>query len=408
MLITSEAPWDPKVLDYVPPIEWYTEQPQVLKLIEESIFDQHGEYKDSTTPDLTKEDQILDAETPTDDPNYKAPIETSKSDMRVYLHNLIKGETIPEYRIFFAGRQVLEIDIDHRVALPTRRVHWDPSVMVRRSPRDHPSPIECPVKPRARKKTNILVPQDREALVGVPIKTMNGNPLGQSNDLSTDDQVEIRTDYNNPAKVNDHDMKQRLWTAAPRTKLKKEDATIYKKFFLRMPTKTIEKTFDATTRLGRIISGEVAWLRNSIKAPKPALNVKRRNEPVAMDTMYGPVGHPAITHGSTHAQFFIGRISNYRSTYHCGKSDKDVHRCILDEIRRLGAMDVLVSDRAQAQISKKVHDVLRTFAIKDRQSEPHNKNQNYAERGWKDTKLLSNRVLDTSGAPCSAWFLALK
>ena len=120
MPITSDAPWDPKVLDYVPPIEWYKEQPQSLKLIEESIFDQHGEYKDSTTPDLTKEDQILDAETPTDDPNYKAPIETSKSDMWVCLHNLIRGETIPEYRTFFAGRQVLEIDIDHRVAHPNR------------------------------------------------------------------------------------------------------------------------------------------------------------------------------------------------------------------------------------------------------------------------------------------------
>ena len=100
-----------------------------------------------------------------------------------------------------------------------------------------------------------------------------------------------------------------------------------------MSTKTIEKTFDATTRLGRIISEEVAWLHNSIKAPNPALNVKRRNEPVAMDTMYGPVGHPAIAHGSTHAQFFTGRKSNYRSMYHSGKSDKDVHRCILDETR---------------------------------------------------------------------------
>jgi hypothetical protein len=79
----------------------------------------------------------------------------------------------------------------------------------------------------------------------------------------------------------------------------------------------------------------------------------------------------------------------------------------LDEIRKLGAMDVLVSDRAQAQVSKKVHDVLRTFGILNRQSEPHNKDQNYAECGWKDTKLLSNRALDTSGAPRSAWFLTL-
>ena len=132
--ITSDAPWDPKVLDHAPPIKWYKEQPQTLKLIEESIFDQHGECKDSITPDLTKEDQVLDAATPTDDPNYEAPLETSKSDMRVYLHNLIRGETIPEYRIFFAGRQVLEIDIDHREAHPNRRVQKDPSVKARRSP----------------------------------------------------------------------------------------------------------------------------------------------------------------------------------------------------------------------------------------------------------------------------------
>jgi hypothetical protein len=47
------------------------------------------------------------------------------------------------------------------------------------------------------------------------------------------------------------------------------------------------------------------------------------------------------------------------------------------------------------------------FEIDDWQSEPHNKNQNFAEQGWKDTKLLSNRVLDHSGGPRSAWFLAL-
>jgi hypothetical protein len=144
---------------------------------------------------------------------------------------------------------------------------------------------------------------------------MDRNSLGQSKDLSPDDQGEKRTYYNNPAKASDHDMNQHLWMAAPRTKLKKVGATMYKKFFLGMPTKTIEKTFDATTRLGRIISGEIAWLCNSIKAPNPALNVKRRNEPVAMNTIYGLVGHPAIAHGSTHAQFFIGLKSNYQSVY---------------------------------------------------------------------------------------------
>jgi hypothetical protein len=212
--------------------------------------------------------------------------------------------------------------------------------------RDHPPPVVRPVRSRVKKKTDILTPPDRDAPTGVPMKTMDGNPLGQSKDLSPDDQGKKRTDYNNPAKVNDHDMDQHLWTAAPRTKLKKVDAALHKKFFLGMPTKTIEKMFDATTRLGRIISGEIAWLHNSIKAPNPTLNVKRRYEPVSMDTIYGPDRHPAIAHGITHAQFFIDRKSNYQSVYPCGKSDKDVHRCILDEIRKCGAMDVLVSDRA--------------------------------------------------------------
>ena len=320
--ITSEAPWDPKVLDHMPPLKWHKEQRQTLKLIEESIFDQHGKHKDSLIPDSKKEDKVLDAKTPTDDLNYEAMIETSKSGIRAYLHNLIRDETIPEYRIFFAGRQILEVDIDYRVAHPSRRIQKDPSIKTRCSPRDHSPPIDRPVKPRVRKKTNILIPPDRDAPVGVPIKTMDRNPLGQSNDLSPDDQVEIHTDYNNPAKVNNHDMDQRMWTAAPCTKLKKIDAAIYKKFFLGMPTKTIEKTFDATTRLGRIISGDVAWLCNSIKAPNLALNVKRRNKPVAMDTIYGPVGHPAIAHGSTHAQLFIGRKSNYRTVYHVAKVTK--------------------------------------------------------------------------------------
>jgi hypothetical protein len=33
-------------------------------------------------------------------------------------------------------------------------------------------------------------------------------------------------------------------------------------------------------------------------------------------------------------------------------------RCVEDEIRKLGAMDVMISDRARSQISKKLHDVL--------------------------------------------------
>jgi hypothetical protein len=236
---------------------------------------------------------------------------------------------------------------------------------------------------------------------------MDGNPLGQSKDISLDDQDAPRTDYNNPAKVNDQEVESRMCVLAPLAKQKKEDISKYEKFFCGLPKETVKKTFDATTWLGRIIYGETLWLRNALKAPDPALNIKRRNEPVAMDTIHGPVGYPAIAHGSTHTQFFISRKSNNRSVYPCGKSDKGIHRCIMDEVQKLGAMDVLISDRARSQVSKKVHGILRTFGIDNWQSKPHNKNQNFAERGWKNTKMLANRVLDHSGAPQSAWCLSL-
>ena len=77
------------------------------------------------------------------------------------------------------------------------------------------------------------------------------------------------------------------------------------------------------------------------------------NEPVAMDTTCGPVGHPAITHGSIHAQFFHRSEVQLQNRVPCDKSDKDVHRCILDEIRKLGAMDVLVSEERRHKLARK-------------------------------------------------------
>jgi hypothetical protein len=56
---------------------------------------------------------------------------------------------------------------------------------------------------------------------------------------------------------------------------------------------------------------------------------------------------------------------------------------------------------------KEVHDILRTFGIDNWQSDPHNNNQNFDERGWQDTKMLANQVLDHSGAPQSVCYLAL-
>ena len=169
----------------------------------------------------------------------------------------------------------------------------------------------------------------------------------------------------------------------------------------------VEKTFENTTQLGRLgaVKGLKLWKRH--KAPNPALNIPRRNEAVATDTTYGP-GCPAVDDGSTAAQFFVGRKSGFCAVEGLGKSDKRYPVALMNHIRRYGAMDQIVSDNARAEISHRVEEVLNMLQIKDWTSEPYNKNLNFAERVWRDTKRKTEFTLDSSNAPAFAWLLALE
>ena len=177
--------------------------------------------------------------------------------------------------------------------------------------------------------------------------------------------------------------------------------------FCGAPVATIQKTFKNTTQLGRLgaVKGLKLWKRH--KAPNPALNVPRRNEPVATDTIYGP-GCPAVDNGSTAAQFFVGRKSGFTAVEGLGKSDKPFPIALMNHIRRYGAMDQLVSDNAKAQISARVEEILNALMILDWTSEPHNKNLNFAERVWRDAKRMTELTLNFSDAPAFVWLLALE
>jgi len=70
-------------------------------------------------------------------------------------------------------------------------------------------------------------------------------------------------------------------------------------------------------------------------------------------------------------------------------------------------MEKLISDRAQLEISAKVHDILRALCIDDWQSEPHHQHQNFAENHWRVIKSYSNNTLNWTGAPPSTWLLCL-
>ena len=203
------------------------------------------------------------------------------------------------------------------------------------------------------------------------------------------------SDYNNPAKS---------YEVPTITKPSKRNYDQYACYFPGADLNSIKRTFEATTQLGTRGAVTGVTLRHRLTSPNPVLNIPRRNEDVATDTLYSST--PAIDNGSTAAQIFVGRKSHFRSIVPCGSTDKHFAKTLMDEIRKYGAMDRLISDNARAQLSEQVKDILRTFCIKDWHSEPHIGNQNFAERAWRDTKSRTNNLLNVSGAPPEIWLLA--
>ena len=178
----------------------------------------------------------------------------------------------------------------------------------------------------------------------------------------------------------------------------------YSPYFLFASEDAIKRTFKATTQYAR--SG---WITGRItqthKAPFPALNVLRRNEAVATDTIYCDV--PALDNGSVCAQFYVGVDTKFCSAYGI-KTDGQFIDTLLNTIRFHGAMHTLITDGAKAELSKRVQDVLRHMIIKHHQSEPHFQHQNPAERRYKTVKSNVNIVLNRTGAPSQYWLLCLQ
>ena len=90
------------------------------------------------------------------------------------------------------------------------------------------------------------------------------------------------------------------------------------------------------------------------------------------------------------------------------KTDDQFLQALMDTIRKNGAMDTLVSDRAQAEMPNNVKDVLRHLCIDAWQSEPHYQHQNQAERCYKSVKHNVNRVLNMTAAPAYCWLLCIQ
>ena len=106
-------------------------------------------------------------------------------------------------------------------------------------------------------------------------------------------------------------------------------------------------------------------------------------------------------------QLFCGCTTHLTAVFPM-KTDHEMSRTFEDFIRTYGAPNALFSDNAKSQIGKAVKEILRMYAIKDFQCEPHHQHQNPAERQIQEVKKRCNILMDRSGSPAPYWLLCTK
>ena len=122
----------------------------------------------------------------------------------------------------------------------------------------------------------------------------------------------------------------------------------YRLYFGWVNTDTIRDTFKNTIQWG--VSVGTYPMKRHLKSRNPALNVPRRHEVVATDTVYSDT--PAVDSGFKQAQLFVGKESLVSDIYPM-RSGKQFVNTLEDNICRHGAMDELISDSA------KIRDITR-------------------------------------------------
>ena len=218
----------------------------------------------------------------------------------------------------------------------------------------------------------------------------------ETDTLATEDETDFSSD-------DDSNSGQHI--AKAESTPKPVDYEKYRPYFLHVPKEKVKKTFDATTRYAtNVMSGKN--ILQTTNSPYPALNIPRRNEPVATDTIYAEV--PAVASGGCNrAQIFVGRKSLVIDVYGMS-SDAQFVNTLEDVIRKRGAMDTLISDSARVEISERVKTILRNLFIKDWQSEPNYQHQNFAEHRYRHIKRNLQWYMNYRNVDPSAWLLCLE
>ena len=167
---------------------------------------------------------------------------------------------------------------------------------------------------------------------------------------------------------------------------------------------SIKDTFNVTTRHGTAPNTQ-DYIKHHFKPRNPVFTIPRCSEDVATDTIFSDT--PAVDDGSTMAQFFCGHDTLVCDAYGI-KSTKQFINTLSDNIRKWGAMDTLISDGGNYDISKGVTDFLHFLVIQDYQSESYHQDQNKTETCFGPAMRYTNTVMNTSGYLACCWLLCLQ
>ena len=124
---------------------------------------------------------------------------------------------------------------------------------------------------------------------------------------------------------------------------------------------TVQKTMEQSTQWGVSLPNTFP-MKKHLKSRNHALNIPRRHEPVATDTVLSDT--PVVDCGVKQAQVFVGRDTLVADAYPM-KSGKQFVNTLEDYIRRRGAMDKLLMTLPELKYPTRLWIFLRhiTFQI---------------------------------------------
>jgi hypothetical protein len=142
------------------------------------------------------------------------------------------------------------------------------------------------------------------------------------------------------------------------TKPTPRDYNVLRPLFGWLNENIIKATFQRSTQHARMPNSETLKVHH--KSPNPALNIPRRDEDLATDTIFSDT--PAVDGGQTCAQIYFGTTSHAAHAYGMTR-EKQFLNTLQDCVNEHGAPNRLLSDLAQAENSERIMQCLRVCEL---------------------------------------------